>query len=210
MHCLNADAGVADWKTPDGCAARCVGSRALLWEWLITTSRRLSSTTTLPKCRSGPLWGICSLQRCKRISCAIGIGLGVVAGLGMLTKYSIAVLLLTLGLYLLGSAQYRKVLLRPGPWLAVCLMALIFAPHMLWLKASQWLPFAYASGRALSETGYPRLEALGFPLTQLAAHLPSLGVLGMGMVAQPPRIARRCRRLESVVGMLPVLLCCCS
>jgi len=145
------------------------------------------------------------------------IGLGVVAGLGMLTKYSIAVLLLTLGLYLLGSAQYRKVLLRPGPWLAVCLMALIFAPHMLWLKASQWLPFAYASGRALSETGDPRLEALGFPLTQLAAHLPLLGVLAWawwrsrrellgGAVAAERRWHASSPSLLLVLTMLPGLI----
>ena len=105
------------------------------------------------------------------------IALGVVAGLALLTKYPMAILLLTFGLYLLGSAQYRKLLLRPGPWIAVALMALVFLPHLLWLQASDWLPFAYASSRTAVQDGNPRLEALEFPVTQLAAHLPLLAVV---------------------------------
>lgn len=104
--------------------------------------------------------------------------LGLVAGLGMLTKYSIAVILLTFGLYVAGSAQHRKLLLRPGPWLAVACMLLVLAPHLLWLHAVDGLPFAYASGRALAQDGNPRLEALAFPVTQLAAHLPLLLIVG--------------------------------
>lgn len=103
--------------------------------------------------------------------------LGLLAGLGMLTKYSIAVLLLTFGLFVLVRAEHRKLLLLPGPWLAVGAMLLVLAPHLLWLQASEGLPFAYASERAAAQAGNPRAEALMFPVTQLAAHLPLLAVL---------------------------------
>lgn len=103
--------------------------------------------------------------------------LGVLAGLSLLTKYSMGVILLTLGLYLLCSAQHRRCLLRPGPWVAVALMLAIFAPHALWLQDTQGLPFTYASERAMAQGGNARLEALGFPVTQLLAHLPLLLVL---------------------------------
>lgn len=72
--------------------------------------------------------------------------LGVVAGLGMLTKYSVGILLLCFGLYIVLTPQ-RRVLLQPGPWLAVAAMALVFLPHLLWLQHSDWLPFAYAGMR---------------------------------------------------------------
>ena len=105
------------------------------------------------------------------------LGLGLLAGLGMLTKYSIAVLLLTFGLFVLVRADQRKLLLRLGPWLAVGTMLLVLVPHLLWLQASEGLPFAYASARAAALASNPRAEALMFPITQLAAHLPLLAVL---------------------------------
>lgn len=105
------------------------------------------------------------------------LALGLIAGLGMLTKYSIGVLLLTFGLYVLGSAQHRPALRTPGPWLAVLVMLVVCAPHLLWLQEAQGLPFVYASERSLAQSGNPRLEALLFPVTQLGAHVPLLLVL---------------------------------
>ena len=107
------------------------------------------------------------------------VALGILAGLGLLTKYSVGVLLLAMGLYVLASSSYRRVLRTPGPWLAIVLMALVFAPHIVWLIQAQGLPFVYASERAMAEGGSPRLEALKFPLTQLLAHVPLLLVWGL-------------------------------
>ena len=54
--------------------------------------------------------------------------LGVLAGLGLLSKYSIGVLLLCLGLFTLLSPA-RSLLRGPGPWVAIGVMLLVFAPH---------------------------------------------------------------------------------
>ena len=105
--------------------------------------------------------------------------LGVLAGAGLLTKYSVAVLLLAMGLYMLASRAGRAQLRRTGPWCAVALMLLILAPHGWWLQAAQWLPFVYASERSMAAGGSPHVQALVFPFTQLAAHAPMLVVLAV-------------------------------
>lgn len=106
---------------------------------------------------------------------------GLCAGLGMLTKYSVAILLCVQGLYLL--AAQRQVLRQPGPWLAVLLGLTVFAPHLYWLQESDWLPMAYASSRAETEQAYPRLAALGFLATQLLNHLPLLLIAAVALWA---------------------------
>jgi len=99
--------------------------------------------------------------------------LGLLAGLGLLTKYSVGILLACLGGYVLLSPA-RRVLAGWGPWLALGTALLVLAPHLHWLWQSGGLPFAYAGGRA-AQTGAAlelRLGALRFALTQLLAHLP--------------------------------------
>lgn len=92
---------------------------------------------------------------------------GLWAGVGMLTKYSVAILLIVQGLYLL--AAQRHVLRQSGPWLAVALGLAIFAPHLVWLVCNDWLPLTYASSRSSS---HPTRAAIDFLLTQLLNHLP--------------------------------------
>lgn len=115
---------------------------------------------------------------------------GLLAGLSLLTKYPMAVLLLTFLAYLLISPVHRRLLLRPGPWVALALLLVVFAPHALWLQTSGGLPFTYASARAEAHGVDPRLQALAFPLTQLLAHVPLLCVAGWALwrtrrVAEP-------------------------
>jgi len=95
---------------------------------------------------------------------------GLLAGIGMLTKYSVAIVLVCLGLYLLATPA-RRLLRTPGPWLALALAVLVMAPHLLWLWQADWLPMAYARGRSAA-AGNPRLGALAFLGTQALNHLP--------------------------------------
>lgn len=131
-----------------------------------------------------PLWAalvcafLAALQDGKLWQWAV---LGVLAGLAMLTKYPMAIVLLTCGLYLLLSKPRRALLWSAGPWLALGLLVVVFAPHLLWLQATDGLPFAYASERALAQSGNPRLQALLFPVTQLLTHLPLLLALVWAM-----------------------------
>ncbi|QEA12996.1 glycosyltransferase family 39 protein [Comamonas flocculans] len=95
---------------------------------------------------------------------------GLCAGLGMLTKYSVAILLAVQGLYLLFAR--RQVFSQPGPYLAALVGLAVFAPHLYWLWQTDWLPMAYASARAEATTAHPRWAALGFLGTQVLNHLP--------------------------------------
>ncbi len=97
--------------------------------------------------------------------------LGLLAGLCLLTKYSGAVLLACLGAYVL-LTPHRRVLLTPGPWLAVLLAVAVLAPHLHWLWRHEGLPFVYASQRAGAGEGDPREHAVGFIGMQLINHVP--------------------------------------
>ncbi|WP_313077234.1 glycosyltransferase family 39 protein [Melaminivora sp.] len=97
--------------------------------------------------------------------------LGALAGLGLLTKYSIGIVLLCLALYLVAGPD-RRLLAGRGPWLALALALALLALHLLWLWQSDWLPMAYAGERSASHSTHPRLAALGFLGTQALNHLP--------------------------------------
>ncbi len=124
-----------------------------------------------------PLWaaaGYCLLVALQEGRLRHWLLLGIVAGLGLLTKYSVGLLLMALALYLLLTPA-RRVLAGPGPWLALAAMLLVFAPHLHWLRESGWLPMAYVKGRAAVEGAGPiaaRLDALSFLATQALNHLP--------------------------------------
>lgn len=102
--------------------------------------------------------------------------LGLVAGLGLLIKYSVVIALAVLFLYVQVTPQ-RRVFARIGPWLAMAVMLALLAPHVHWLWQSDWLPMAYTSSRAETSAAYPRLAAFDFFATQLLNHVPLLLIL---------------------------------
>lgn len=107
--------------------------------------------------------------------------LGLLAGLGMLTKYSVGILLLCLaGFTVLTPA--RALLRSSGPWLSIAVLLLCIAPHVYWLWQSDWLPFAYAGARASATPHQSRWNALLFLLTQCLNHLPLLLITGIGLL----------------------------
>ena len=65
------------------------------------------------------------------------VGLGLFCGVGMLAKYSFAMLIGVLLIAALTVPQVRRALLSRGWWLAPLVGLLIFAPHGWWL-ASHW------------------------------------------------------------------------
>lgn len=121
-----------------------------------------------------PLWaatGYCLLAALQDGRMRHWVLLGVAAGLGLLTKYSVGLLLATLALYLLLTPE-RRVLRGAGPWVALAVMAALFAPHLHWLWQTNWLPMAYAQDRASGAGTHGRWDALAFVATQAINHLP--------------------------------------
>ncbi|MBP2281077.1 4-amino-4-deoxy-L-arabinose transferase-like glycosyltransferase [Psychrobacter sp. PL19] len=107
--------------------------------------------------------------------------LGVLGGLGMLTKYSVIFLLLPMALYLVLPKQW-PLLKQPQPWIAAFVMLAVFAPHLYWLVMHDWLPLGYANGRS-HDTGEAasnikrHFSWLSFIGAQIVAHIPLIIIL---------------------------------
>lgn len=115
------------------------------------------------------------------------LALGLVAGLGLLTKYTVSIMLACLGLYLLLTPARRQ-LRGIGPWAALAVALLVLAPHLLWLWQMDWLPFSYAGGRGATEAAgdNARASALRFMRSQALNHLP-LALMLLAALPGSPR-----------------------
>ncbi len=80
--------------------------------------------------------------------------LGIAVGLSFWAKYFVVVLVAPMVLFALVDDDARKALLTPGPYLAGAIALVIMAPHLLWLVANDFLPFAYAEHRAVLPRGW--------------------------------------------------------
>lgn len=74
---------------------------------------------------------------------------GVLLGLAMLSKYTAVFLVFGVGLYLVTQPDHRRWLLRPAPWLALLVAALVFSPVIIWNARHGWISFAFQGDRAL-------------------------------------------------------------
>lgn len=76
--------------------------------------------------------------------------LGFAMGGALWAKYFVVVLAAPYALFLLFDRQARRTFATPGPWLALGVALVVAAPHIVWLFQSDFLPFAYASHRAVA------------------------------------------------------------
>ena len=74
------------------------------------------------------------------------IGLAVAAALGMLTKYEIAFLLISLVALAAIVPRFRPAFSQPASYACVALFAAIVAPHVWWLDANGWPSASRAMG----------------------------------------------------------------
>ena len=72
---------------------------------------------------------------------------GVTAGLACLSKYSALFLAPGILIWLALSADGRRQLRTPWPWLAAVIAAAVFAPNIAWNATHGWLTFAKQFGR---------------------------------------------------------------
>jgi 4-amino-4-deoxy-L-arabinose transferase-like glycosyltransferase len=97
------------------------------------------------------------------------IGCGLLFGLGMLTKHSTIFLALGLGVGMVAT-PYRRELGRRGPWVAVLLGFLMFAPNLVWQATHAW----------------PTLEFLHNLHANKVVHFGAPGFLGALVVEMGP------------------------
>lgn len=114
---------------------------------------------------------------------------GLFAGLAMLVKYVALLPLAGLLVYFaLDRGLHNRRSLR-GLLVAIVVFAVVLVPHLLWLRATNFLPFRYAHGEMQELPGMlATLRALAdFGFTQLLRVLPFLG--GLWWVTRAPRAA---------------------
>lgn len=108
------------------------------------------------------------------------LGAGLAAGLACLAKYSALFLAPGVLLWLLLTADGRRQLARPWPWLAALMAAAIFGANIAWNADHHWLTFAKQFGRVAPGRFAPRylvelLTAQFLLLTPPVAILAGLG-----------------------------------
>lgn len=99
---------------------------------------------------------------------------GVGGGLGLMSKYTMGVLAIGLLGYLLSTPAYRRLLLRPGLWLAVLLAFLVWLPNLWWNYRHDFISFRHTAEIAQLDHAWLRPDML---LEFLLPQWPMFGLL---------------------------------
>jgi 4-amino-4-deoxy-L-arabinose transferase-like glycosyltransferase len=91
---------------------------------------------------------------------------GLMIGLGILAKYNMGLWVVSLGLFLLFSREYRQLLWRPGFWVMTSIAGLCCLPIVLWNWQHDWVTVRHVEGLAGLRDG-PRWHWNG-PLVYVA------------------------------------------
>ncbi len=135
---------------------------------------------------------------------------GLWLGLGLLSKYTIALLGVAAVLFMLMDRDARRWFARPQPYLAAVLALLIFSPVILWNARHDWASFAFQTAHRLAEAPIftlHRLIASGIVLitpTGIFAAGLRLGRPGRAPAPRGPPPARRAWRWLQVALLLPL------
>lgn len=137
---------------------------------------------------------------------------GISLGLGMISKYSIAILVPVTLVFMLWDSTSRRWWRRADPYVAALLALAIFSPVLVWNAQHEWASFAFQTSRRLAETPQFALHKLIGSIIVLISPTGLLAVAGMLLAArharephagEPPDDPRR-RRLFTLAMLLPL------
>lgn len=140
-------------------------------------------------------------------------GVGVCIGLGMLSKYTIALLGPATLLFLLVNPRSRHLLFKPEPYLAILVAGLLFSPVLIWNAEHEWASFAFQGLRRLREPfQFSAHKLVLYALLQLTPTgiITVIAIATSKMAAgdddrQEPRAIASCRyRFALVFWLLPL------
>lgn len=100
--------------------------------------------------------------------------LGLLMGLGLNTKFIIALLAPGFGLYLLATPSRRKDLLTPWPWLGMLIATILCSPVFIWNYLHDWPSFRYQFASRHAGQGVNIYRWLTFISAQLLFYTPTL------------------------------------
>lgn len=154
---------------------------------------RDQSHTILVTAMAFGLWWM-ALRQIKAPDWRNFVWLGLFCGLGMLAKYSFAMLIAAFAAAALTVPQARRALLARGWWLAPLAGLLVFAPHGAWLL-HHW---SEATSETINKMDIAAAASRAKGLGALASAL--LGTLGLWLIAV---LASYGRRLRSAAAQPP-------
>lgn len=129
-------------------------------------------------------WALCSYAFANamlRKKLKYWILLGICFAIGCYAKYSIAMLGLGFGLFVILQKEARYVLQTYKPYLSFIVLVALLLPHILWLYDHHFLPFSYALSRseAANDLGQRLFFPVKFTLSQLLDMLPMLAMAAL-------------------------------
>jgi dolichol-phosphate mannosyltransferase len=97
-------------------------------------------------------------------------GAGIFIGLGMISKYTIVLLIPATFLYMLLDKSSRRWFLRPEPYAAALCVLLLFSPVIYWNATHDWASFAFQGPRRIHGISRFSLHSLVLSILILLTH----------------------------------------
>ena len=110
------------------------------------------------------------------------LGVGICLGLGLVSKYSIALLGPAIVLFMLIDPKSRDWFRRPWPYAGAALALAIFSPVIAWNATHGWVSFIFQSARRVQE---PFQFSLHLLLLSIVAILTPAGLISLWRVLLP-------------------------
>ncbi len=139
-------------------AGRATAARAAIW-FNATLLVLAGGFLAVPDAPASLFWTLavwCALKAGSGPPLRWWAAAGVAAGLATLSKYSALFIAPGVLLWLATSAEGRRRLRTPGPWLAASIAGALFAVNVAWNAEHGWLTFAKQFGRVTPHGFAPR------------------------------------------------------
>lgn len=171
------------WRAVALHADRATAERAVLWfnAMILIGAGSVLITPDGPSVFfwGATVWALAELTASRRPVWWLVVG--VTAGLGLLSKYSVLFLGLGIVLWLVATPQTRRWWRAPQLWAGGAIAGLLFLPVVLWNAEHGWASFAKQFGRTAVEGWRP--EKLGelVGVQMLLIGLPMVPFVGLGV-----------------------------
>ena len=169
---------------------------------------QLNHNSVLAPCWAGTAYmGLLYLEERRWVHAIL---LGLVAGLGMLTKYELLFVLASLLAIAAVTPRYRPAFFHPASYVAALIFLLILAPHVWWLNAHHWPSLS----RALGTDKIENLNGLNLSAINLIVGLFALLIVPCGLLLATSRARRPDditngpghRMMATVIGFGPLVV----
>ena len=171
-----------------------------LLPFFFLTGFMITPDAPLTACWAGALYFLAlSLLREKA---SAWLGLGICLGLGMLSKYTIALLGPATLLFITLDARARRWWRHPAPYAAVLLSIAIFSPVIVWNARREWASFAFQSANRVAEAR--RFSTHELLLAILALLTPVIMLLAWKVLRGAPGDDSRRRLFARIYTLVPL------